>query len=113
MSCSEPDTDAREQEMLTLILPSMVAGRDLADTLVSRLDGNLQDAEVVVDSRRLVSASPSFAAQLVRRVLTDGHARLLRVIAPPANFVEYLEEAAARVGVRDRLVVADVHSLSV
>ncbi len=99
--------------MLTLVLPSMVAGRTLADTLVGRLDGSLHDAEVVVDSSRLVSASPSFAAQLVRRVLTDGRARALRVTAAPASFVEYLEEAADRVGVRDRLVVTDVHSLSV
>ncbi len=98
--------------MLTLVLPSMVAGRNLADTLVGRLDGTLLDAEVVVDSRRLVSASPSFAAQLVRRILTEGQARILRVTAAPASFVEYLEEAAGRLGVRERLVVSDVPSLS-
>jgi hypothetical protein len=92
--------------MPTLVLPSMVAGRDLADALVERLAGDLSGAEVVVDCRRLVSASPSFAAQLVLRVLVDRQAGRLRVEHAPAAFEVYLQEAARRIGVTSRLHVS-------
>jgi len=91
--------------MPTLVLPSMVAGRDLADELAQRIDGELDGAEVVVDSRRLVSASPSFSAQLVKRLLQDRHARVLRVQGAPDSFADYLMDAARRLGVEQRLEV--------
>ena len=91
--------------MPTLVLPSMVAGRDLADALVERLAGDLTGAEVVIDCRRLVSASPSFAAQLVLRVLVDHRAGSLRVEHAPAAFDTYLQEAAGRLDVADQLHV--------
>ncbi len=91
--------------MPTLVLPSMVAGRDLADALVERLAGDLTGAEVVVDCRRLVSASPSFAAELVLRVLVDRLAGSLHVEHAPAAFGAYLQEAARRLEVTDRLHV--------
>jgi hypothetical protein len=92
--------------MPTLVLPSMVAGRDLADALVERLAGDLTGTEVVVDCRRLVSASPSFAAQLVLRVLVDRRAGSLEVEHAPAAFGTYLQQAARRIGVADRLHVS-------
>jgi hypothetical protein len=91
--------------MPTLVLPSMVAGRDLADALVERLAGDLTGAEVVVDCRRLVSASPSFAAQLVLQVLVDRRAGSLRVQHAPAAFEAYLHAAAGELDVTDRLHV--------
>ena len=91
--------------MPTLVLPSMVAGRDLADALVERLAGDLTGAEVVVDCRRLVSASPSFAAQLVLRVLVDRQAGSLHVEHAPAAFDAYLQEAAGGLDVTGRLHV--------
>ncbi len=97
--------------MYKLILPSMVAGRTLANTLVDKFDGDLRDAEVQVDARRLLNASPSFSAELVHRILTVEGARTLQVVRPPASFVEYLEDAADRMGVRDRLVLTAVHPL--
>lgn len=91
--------------MFKLTLPSMVAGRDLANTYVDKFDGDLRDAEVVVDAYRLISASPSFSAELVHRVLTVEGARALVVRRPTSAFVEYLEDAADREGLRDRLVL--------
>lgn len=69
--------------MYKLILPSMVAGRTLANTLVDKFDGDLRDAEVQVDARRLLNASPSFSAELVHRILTVEGARTLQVVRPP------------------------------
>ncbi|ROP26514.1 hypothetical protein [Pseudokineococcus lusitanus] len=85
-------------------LPSMVAGRALADALVDRLDGDLAGAVVVLDCRHLVTGSPSFAARVVARVLGGGAAEL-RVDAAPAAFVADLRDAAGRLGAADRLVV--------
>ncbi|WP_298803428.1 hypothetical protein [uncultured Pseudokineococcus sp.] len=85
-------------------LPSMVAGRGMADALVDGLAGDLSGAVVRLDCRALVTGSPSFAAQLVSRVLGGGAAEL-RVEAAPAAFAEHLREAARRLGAQERLVV--------
>ncbi|MEJ5945552.1 hypothetical protein WDZ17_09640 [Pseudokineococcus basanitobsidens] len=84
-------------------LPSMVAGRRMADALVDLLDGDLAGAVVVLDCRHLVTGSPSFAAQVVGRVLGAGAAEL-RVEAAPEAFRAHLREAADRLGARPRLV---------
>lgn len=91
--------------VLAIELPSMVAGRAMADTLVDRLEGDLAGADVLLDCRHLVSGSPSFAAQMVTRLLVTGGAAALRVNAPTAAFAEALADTAARQGVADRLVV--------
>lgn len=88
----------------TLMLPALVAGRDLADTFVDHLAGQPGD-EVVVDARELVSGTSSFAAQLVQRVLVDDGAHRLVLLGPPENFAGYAREAAAALSVADRLDV--------
>ena len=87
-------------------LPSMVAGRGMADALVDRLAGELGGALVVLDCRHLVAGSPSFAAQVVSRVLGAGAAEL-RVEAAPDAFAAHLREAASRLGDRERLVLSE------
>jgi len=85
-------------------LPSMVAGRGMADALVDRLAGDLAGAVVVLDCRHLVTGSPSFAGQVVSRVLGAG-ASELRVEGAPEAFAAHLREAAGRLGAAERLVV--------
>jgi hypothetical protein len=90
--------------MLTLTLPQLVAGRELAAEAVAKL-GALADASVVVDARPLVSGSTSFASQLVRSTLVDGHAAELTVVGGPAerlDVADHLKLAAddADLGVR-------------
>lgn len=93
--------------MITLVLPSLVAGRDLADEFVDRLAGTLAGQVVTVDARRLTRGTPSFAARLVERVLGDGAQRLV-VQGPPALFAGYLEKAAGELGDIARLDVRGV-----
>jgi len=104
---NEPGVRREERAMVRLSLPSMVAGRSLANTLVERLAVTrpLQHEVVIVDCRRLVSASPSFAAQLVKAVLLDRQASALRVVDAPQDLAEYVADAAARLGVADRVTV--------
>lgn len=92
--------------MITLVLPSLVAGRDLADDFVDQL-GDLTDAEVVVDARELTSGTSSFAAQLVRRTLVDGRAKQVVVVGAPSTFVRHLHDAAAALGRTSALVTQD------
>lgn len=99
--------------MLTIELPSMVAGRALADALVDRLEGDLGGAVVVLDCRRLLSGSPSFAAQVVSRVLVHGGAAELRVQGATAAFADELRDAAGRQGVGGRLSVHDTQPAGV
>lgn len=89
--------------MLTVVLPELVAGRDLADALVDRLPGDLTDQVVAVDCRRMISGSPSFASQLVHRILSEGGARLLVVVGAPARFASHVTESASALGVASRL----------
>jgi len=98
--------------MFRLTLPSMVGGRELANILVSKFDGDLRDADVLVDAQGLVISSPSFSAELVHRVLEVEGARVLEVYRAPADFAEYLEDAAERLGLQDRLVLTRPQKLS-
>lgn len=81
---------------ITLVLPALVAGRDLADEYVDQL-GSFDGSEVVVDARELTSGTSSFAAQLVRRILVTGHAKKLVVVGAPSTFVRHLRNAAIKV----------------
>jgi hypothetical protein len=86
-----------------MVLPHLVAGRDLADALVDRLPGKVTDAIVVIDCRHLASGSPSFASQLVHRILSDGDARLLVIVGAPARFAGYVTDSASALDVASRL----------
>jgi hypothetical protein len=91
-------------EMLTLVLPTLVAGRDLADEFVDRLAGDVRGSVVTVDARRLTRGTPSFAAQLTERVLGAGASALVLRGAPEV-FVEYVRRAAGDLHATDRLDV--------
>jgi hypothetical protein len=89
--------------MLTMVLPQLVAGRDLADAMVNRLDGDIRGETVALDCRALVSGSPSFASQIVHRVLAEGDAHSLVVVGAPTRFAKYLADSANALAVGDRL----------
>ena len=93
--------------MLTLTLPALVAGRDLADALVDRLD-DVTSQSVVVDASRLESGTASIAAQLVRRLLLDGRADQLILLGAPASFAGYVRDAAVKLDVSQQLDTRDV-----
>lgn len=88
--------------MPTLTLPQLVAGRGLAAAAVQRL-GPIEAAHVLLDARPLVSGTPSFAGQVVRSVLLDGHADSLTVIGGPADFVADVRSAAEQLDVTARV----------
>ena len=88
----------------TLTLPQLVAGRDLATAGVRHL-GPIEGAEVVVDARPLVSGTASFAAELVRSALVEGHAAQLTVLGGPADFAADAQSAARDLGMAARLVI--------
>src|SRR4051794_14341251 len=92
--------------MLTVVLPQLVAGRDLADAMVDRLDRDVRGETVVLDCRGLVSGSPSFASQVVHRVLAEGGAESLVVVGAPARFAKYVTDSASALGVAARLDLA-------
>lgn len=89
-----------------LQLPRLVAGRDFADDMVESL-GPMIDDEVIVDASRLLSGTPSFAAELVRQVIIEGRARSLLLVGAPADFVGYTGAAAQDLGVRERFDAAE------
>lgn len=93
--------------MLTLTLPALVAGRDLADALVDKLD-DVKSAAVLVDASRLENGTSSFAAQLVRRLLLDEHADKLILLGAPPSFAGYVRDAAVKLDVSNQLVTRDV-----
>jgi hypothetical protein len=94
--------------MATLTLPQLVAGRALAAAAVQKL-GPITGAPVVVDARRLVSGTASFAGQLVRSTVLDGGAARLTLIGGPSDFVDDARAAAVQLEVTDRVtfVAAD------
>ncbi len=91
---------------VTLTLPLLVAGRDLAARAVQRL-GVIARTEVIVDARPLASGTTSFAAQLVQSVIVEGEADRLLVVGGPADFVADIQAAARALSVADRVRFAD------
>lgn len=88
--------------MVTIRLARLVAGRDLADALVDAA-GNIARQVVVVDASGTTDGSRSFASQLVRRILVDGGAAEMRLVAAPGEFADYVTQSAANHGVATRL----------
>jgi hypothetical protein len=97
-----------EVAMLRLTLPALVAGRDLADALVDKLEDDVPSAPVLVDASRLESGTSSFAAQLVRRLLLDRRADRLILFGAPASFAGYVRDAAVTLRVSNKLDTRDV-----
>ena len=87
----------------TLVLPYLVAGRDLADRMVDLLGSPLRGQVVVVDSSATSDGSESFASQLVKRLLVDEAAERLVLRGGPGRFAGYVADAAERLHVADRV----------
>lgn len=99
----------RMTESKVLQLPRLVAGRDFAAEMVEAFvarDGALDGAPVVVDASELLSGTASFAGELVRRILVDGHAAQLLLVGAPFQFAEDVTLAAKELDVTDRFDVA-------
>jgi hypothetical protein len=84
-------------------VPQLSGGRERARALVEGLGQRMAGAVIVVDFRRMVAGTPSFADELVTRVLVDGGAAALRAVHVSRDFSEYLLEAARDHGVAERL----------
>ena len=87
-------------------VPQLSGGRERARALVEGLGQRMAGAVIVVDFRRMVAGTPSFADELVTRVLVDGGAAALRAEHVSREFAEYLLEAARDHGVAERLQTA-------
>jgi hypothetical protein len=84
-------------------VPQLSGGRERARALVEGLGQRMAGAVIVVDFRHMVAGTPSFADELVTRVLVDGGAAALRAVHVSRDFSEYLLEAARDHGVAERL----------
>ena len=86
-------------------VPQLTGGRERARFLTADLSGRLAGATVVVDFRRTVAGTPSFADELIDLVLDRGGAALLRIRYASNDLGSYLLEAAKDHGVDDRLLI--------
>jgi hypothetical protein len=86
-------------------VPQLTGGRERARFLVQDLGGRLAGATVVVDFRRTVAGTPSFADELINLVLDRGGAALLQIQHVSQELGEYLLDAAKDHGVAERLHV--------
>lgn len=84
-------------------VPQLTGGRERARTLVARLSDRLTGATVVVDFRRTVAGTPSFADELIELILVHGAASMLRVEHASNELGDYLLEAAKDHGASERL----------
>lgn len=84
-------------------VPQLTGGRERARFLVQELSGRLAGATVVVDFRRTVAGTPSFADELIDLVLHHGGAAQLRVEHASRELGAYLLEAAKDHGVAEKL----------
>ena len=90
--------------MITVNLPGLVAGRDMADDIVDKL-GRLAGETVILEARNLVRGTPAFASRMVERILRDGGAAELAVVGAPDQFEDYLRQAAEEIKMAGRLTL--------
>lgn len=87
--------------MLTINLPRLVGSREAANALVADLTGDAAGSDVVVNCRELISASPSFADQLVRRLLVEEKVQALIFDGADHEFQRQIRYAASQRGVTE------------
>ncbi len=98
-------------QQLRITLPRLIGSRESADDLLEPLLDDLRGAELLVDCRELLTASPSFADQLVGSSLGEGGAAGLTLLSPPPSFRADIEKAASKRGLASRVTVSDVPTL--
>lgn len=92
-------------------LPRLIGSRESADDLLDSVADDLAGADVLVDCRELLTASPSFADQLVGSSLDLGRAAHLVLLSPPPAFRSDVERSARKRGLDGRVQVRDTASL--
>ncbi|WP_324273557.1 hypothetical protein [Blastococcus brunescens] len=70
------------------------------------VENRLAGAVVILDFKRTVAGTPSFADELVEMVLARGGASALQVKHVSSELGEYLLEAAKDHGVSERLLIS-------
>ena len=88
---------------MTLDLPRLASSREAADALVSRISDDVKDASVTINCRDLLSGSPSFADQLVKRLLVEKEAKELVLVGAPRDFTSYVRDSATSRSVATRV----------
>lgn len=86
-------------------VPQLSGGRERARALVEQLSGRMAGGTVVVDFRRMVAGTPSFADELIALVLERGGASVLRAEHVNQDVGGYLLDAARDHGVSERLQI--------
>lgn len=86
-------------------VPQLTGGRERARALVEEAVNRFAGAVVVVDFRRTVAGTPSFADELIELVLVRGNAAALRITHVSKELGQYLLEAAKDHGVPERLII--------
>lgn len=86
-------------------VPQLTGGRERAHALVDDLTGRLTGKTIVVDFRKTVAGTPSFADELINLVLVQGVAARLRVEHASNELGDYLLEAAKDHGVAELLEI--------
>jgi hypothetical protein len=89
-----------------IAVPQLSGGRERARALLRNVSGKLAGATVVVDFRQMVAGTPSFADELISRVLVAGGAQRLLAEHVSTDFGDYLIRAAKDHGVSERLSIS-------
>src|SRR6266487_1702914 len=97
--------------MPTLTAPKLVSSRDQARELTESLPADLTGAVVVVDCAALQASTPSFVDELVKVVLVERNAKLLRLVSAREPTAELARRAAAVRQVADRLRIDQAPSV--
>lgn len=84
-------------------MPQLSGGRERARALLEPYEGELRGKELLLDCRRLVAGTMSFADELVSGVLERGRAAQLIVEYADGDFAGYLHDAARDHGVGDKI----------
>lgn len=84
-------------------LPRLVGSRSSVELYIAALPEDLKGDRVVVHARELQSGTPSFADELVKKLLAEREAEELVLVGAGTDFIRYVNESANARDVADRV----------
>jgi hypothetical protein len=94
----------------SVTLPPLAGSRPAAAALLAGLPADLSGDEVAVLCRALLTGSPSFADELVRRLAVDRNAGRIVLVGAAEEFERYVRDAARSHAVADRVATRGGHA---
>lgn len=91
--------------MVNLSSPDYIGGRAAAAEWLADLDADLTGVRVDIDCAALISTSPSFVDEVLKDLVIERGAQLVKMKDVPLDVATWIDDAVKRRGISDAVMV--------